>query len=294
MIIVGCSNSVELAKRIANKLKLPFSQLIVKHFPDGELYVRFGKPKELKNNVVTLIQTLHPNPSEALAELYFASKTAKELGVAKVIAIVPYLAYMRQDKAFRAGECISSRRMAEIINSCADELITIDPHLHRIKSLNEIFSIKTTKLTAIEPIANYIKKNFKNEIIVGPDIESYQWAQTIAEKIKVEATILRKRRWTATKVKIRMPPVLKKEIKNKNVIIIDDVISSGATILEAAKLLKPLKPKSITAIATHGIFAAKALEKLKKEKINVITTNTITNPVSRIDVSELIAKALKL
>ena len=119
-------------------------ELTVKNFPDGELYIKFET--ELKDKEVTLIQTLHPS-NEALLELILAYKTAKELGSKKVKIVIPYLAYIRQDKRFNPGEAVSSKIVGSLLSDC-DEIITIDPHLHRFNSLNEVFQTKTKKLSA--------------------------------------------------------------------------------------------------------------------------------------------------
>ena len=122
--------------------------------------------------------------SVSLLNILFAAETAKDLGAKKVILAAPYLAFLRQDKRFHPGEAITSKIMAKLLNHSIDKIITIDPHLHRYKSLNEIFSIPTKRLTANGAIADYIRRNFKNPVIIGPDEESYQWARKIAEKIK--------------------------------------------------------------------------------------------------------------
>src|SRR3989344_1031605 len=288
MLIIGCSNSRELAKNISKILNCEYSELKVNKFPDGELYVKFNA--ELKNKEIILIQTLHPS-NDALLELIFACHTAKELGCRNIKLVIPYLAYIRQDKRFNPGEAVSSRIVGSLL-SCVDEIITIDPHLHRFNSLNEVFNTKTKKLTANEIIKKFISKNFKNPVIIGPALESYQWAKKIALEINAEASILKKERFSSTKVKVSAVNGI--EIKNKEVIIIDDIISTGNTILEAIKNIKKLKPRSINVIGIHGIFADKKVyEEIKKSTKSIITTNTIPNKNAKIDISQLIADSIK-
>lgn len=288
MLIIGCSNSKQLAKSIAKKLKANYSDLTVKHFPDGELYIKFEE--NLKNKEVVLVQTFHP-PNEAILEVILAGYTAKELGAKKLTLVVPYLAYIRQDKRFNSGEAVSSKIIGKLLN-IFDEIITIDPHLHRFKSLKEVFHTKTIKLTANELIKDYIKKNYKNPIIIGPDEESYQWAREIAVDIKANAAILKKTRLSPTNVKIELKSPI--EIKGKDIVIIDDILSTGKTILETINHLKNQKPKSINVIAIHGVFSdINTYKKIKQSAKNIATTNTIENMHSKIDVSELIANSLK-
>ena len=285
MLIIGCSNSRDLAKNISKNLKCDYSDLSVKKFPDGELYLKFET--ELKNQDVVLVQSLHPS-DEALLELIFAIHTAKDLGAKKVRVVIPYLAYIRQDKRFNPGECVSSKIVGSLL-SVADEIITIDPHLHRFKSLNEVFKTKAVKLSANDLIQDYISKNFKDPVIIGPDAESYQWAQSIAKKIKASTAILQKDRINSYEVHVKLNSEI--NVRNKELIIIDDIISTGKTILEAIKVIKKLKPKSITVISIHGIFADPSTLDFIREYSNSIIT--IKNPYSKIDVSKLISDSLK-
>lgn len=285
MIITHCGNSKKIAKSLAKKLKAKYSKLTISNFPDGDIYLKFNT--ELKNQTLIIVQSFQPNSNESLFNILFAAKTAKSLKAKKVILIAPYLAYMRQDKRFNSGEAISSKIMADLLNSCIDKIITIDPHLHRYKSLKDIFNISTKKLTANNLIANYIKKNIKNGVIIGPDWESYQWAETIAKQVQFPCTVFEKTRYSSRNVEVKM--INKISLKGKNVIIIDDIISTGNTIIKATKKAKKLGAKSITAIAVHGLFVEDAIKKLKKSGIKkIITTNCIEHETNGIDITSLI------
>jgi len=287
MIIVGCSASQELARKIARKLKAEFLALEVRHFPDGEIYLRFKKT--VKGNTVVLVQSFF-DPEEKIIEVLFAAHTAKDLGAKKVILMAPYLAYMRQDKRFHPGECISSHVMAKLFR-VFDELITIDPHLHRIHKLSNLFKMKTKRLSANSLISAYIKKHFKNILVVGPDEESYQWARKVAEKIKAHAIVLKKRRYTSRKVRIKIHG---ENIKGKNIIIVDDIISTGHTMIETVREAKRHGAKNVYCLCVHGIFAEDAYKKLKKAGAKqIISTNTVPSKTSKIDVSDIIADSLK-
>ena len=214
MIITSLGNSKEIAKKLAKKLKCKYSETTVSCFPDGDLYLKFNT--NLKKKKLVIVQSFQPHSDMSLFDIVFAANTAKDLGAKKVILVAPYLAYMRQDKRFNPGECISSRVMAKLLNNSIDKLITIDPHIHRYKSLKDIFTIPAKYITANPLIAEYIKKKFKNEIIIGPDWESYQWAESIAKHVHVQATVLKKTRFSSRHVEVKMvKPV---PIKGKNVI----------------------------------------------------------------------------
>ncbi|MBU0459373.1 MAG: ribose-phosphate diphosphokinase [Nanoarchaeota archaeon] len=290
MIITSCGNSVVLAKKIAKQLKCKFSPLTIKSFPDGDIYLKYNT--NLKKQKVVIVQSFQPHADMSLFDIIFAAETAKDLGAKKVILVAPYLGYMRQDKRFHSGECISSRVMAKLLNNSVDKLITIDPHIHRYKSLKDIFTIPAVNLTANNLIADYIEKHFKNEVIIGPDWESYQWAEAIAKRINVEATVLKKERFSSRHVEVKI--VKKIPISMKNVVIVDDIISTGHTVIEAAKKAKQFGARSISVIGVHGLFVENALMKLRKAGIkNIITTNCIEGKTAKIDVGSLLVRELK-
>ena len=291
MIVFPMSNSVALGRGVARKSGAKIGKLKSELFPDGEFHMRYLTP--VKGKKVVLVQGLSPNPNDTLMELTFAGKTAKDLGAKKVTAVVPYLAYMRQDKRFKSGECVSNRIMAWLLNSSVDEIITIDPHLHRVKSIKQLFTVKAKKLSANSAIAKHLKKKFsqKNTLIVGPDIESSQWAKSIADSIGFESAIFLKQRYSSRHVKIEVTKEL--EWKGKNVVIIDDIVSSGHTMIEAIKEIKKRKPKAIHCVCVHAIFSENAYEKMKKAGAKtIVSCNTIQHKSNKIDLAGTIAKAL--
>ena len=289
MFITSCGNSKQLAQRLARKLNVKYSPLTISAFPDGDTYLKFNTAVRGKD--VVLVQSFQPDPEKSLLSVIWAAETAKDLGAKKVILVAPYLAYLRQDKRFHPGEAVSSRIMAKHLNSCIDKIITIDPHLHRYKSLKDIFTVPTVKLTANQLIGQYVKRRVKDPVIIGPDWESYQWAEAIAREIGCEHTVLKKTRFSSRRVASRMVKDITS--KGKNVIIVDDIISTGKTMIEALKKAKKAGAKSITAIGVHGLFVEKGLEKMKKAGFDrVITTNCIEHPTNQIDVAPSIAEAL--
>jgi len=289
MIVIGCSRGKHIAKKVAQKLKKSYSELKVKKFPDGEIYVRFMG--NVKGKVIVLVQSFYGNINDEVMEVIFAAETAKDLGAKKIILVAAYFPYFRQDKRFKPGGCISIKVMGKLISHYFDKILVIDPHLHRQGAISKIFSIHADKLTSNPYIADYIKKNIKNPLIVGPDWESYKWAQKVAAEIGCEHIILQKKRISGRKVIVKLNKKI--NVKNKNIVIIDDIISTGNTILETSKYLRKYGAKGIYCIAVHGVFVEHALERLRKAKVKVITTNTIPNRVARIDVSGLVVEGLK-
>ena len=285
-IIVGGSNSIELAKKIAKHLKTEYSGLFAEHFPDGETHLQFKT--NVQNKKIIFVQTMHPKPNDAFVEAIFAVSTAKKLGAKEIVLVAPYLAYLRQDKMFHKGECVSNKILANLL-SVFDRIITIDPHLHRINKLSEIFTTKTTTLSAIHSVSEYIIQNKINAILIGPDIESSQWASKAAQETGLPFIILHKKRYNATTIKTKVDA----NVSGKNVIIVDDIISTGHTMLEPRKQLIKLGAKKIVCIAVHGLFTNNALELLKKTGAEVLSTNTIPTKASKIDISETIANAIR-
>ncbi|MBI2572699.1 ribose-phosphate diphosphokinase [Candidatus Woesearchaeota archaeon] len=290
MIITSCGNSIPIAKAIAKALKAKFSPLTISSFPDNDIYMKYNV--DVKKQIVVIVHSLQPNPDTSLFDVTFAAHTAKDLGAKKVILVAPYLSYMRQDKRFHPGEAITSRIMAKMLNPCIDHLITIDPHLHRYKSLRDIFTMKTSCLTANNILAKYIKTHFNHPVIIGPDWESYQWAEDIAKEVGTQVTIMEKTRFSSRHVTSKMiHPVM---LKDREIVVVDDILSTGHTICEAAKNAYNAGAHRVGAVVVHGLFVEDARSKLKKAHVNdLASTNTIEHPTNRIDVTELLVEELK-
>ena len=290
MLIIGCSRGKHLSRPMAKKLKASHLDLYVNKFPDDELYIRFKS--DLRGKYVVLVQSFYGSISDCVLEVIFAAKTAYELGAKNVALVAPYFPYMRQDKRFHEGEVVSQSVLASLMDDCFDSIIAIDPHFHRKSSLQDIFKTGSRCLTANSLIAGYIKEHIKSPIIVGPDEESYKWAKNVADMIAAQSTILKKTRHSSYSVSVRMDKKI--GFRGRNAVIVDDIVSTGHTILETAKILHKLGAIKVHCICVHGIFANNALDKLKKSGISVISTNTIPNKAAKIDVSGLLAASLDI
>lgn len=288
MLIVSCSHGRHLGDLVASKLKRRHERLFVDKFPDSEMYIRFNS--NLRNKNVVLLQSFYGSINDSIVEVILAAKTAAELGAKKILLAAPYFPYLRQDKRFHKGEAVSQKIIAGLIDKYFDAVYIMDPHLHRKSKLADIFRIKSKKLTANSLMADYIKKHVPSPVIIGPDEESYKWARNVAKLINAESRILKKKRYSSYHVEVKLNKKI--DLHNKNAVIVDDIISTGHTILETAKILKRLGAGKVYCVCVHGIFAGNALEKLKKAGIDVISANTIPNKAAKIDVSEVFAKYL--
>jgi len=289
MIIIGCSKGKHLSGKIAKKLKIPYSNLRIKRFPDNEMGIRFMS--NVKGMDIALVQSFFGNINDCILEVLFAAETARDLGAKKIFLVALYLPYMRKDKRYESGECISCKALSSIISKYFDKVYVVEPHMDRKTKFSKLFSIKAKKLSSNTYIIDYIRKNIKNPLIVGPDKGSLDMVIDIASKLRCKYVITEKKRISGTKVKVRLNKNIK--FNGKNIVFVDDIISTGNTILECTKNLKKMGAKSFCCVAVHGIFVDKAFERLRKANVKVITTNTIPNKVSKIDVSGLIAGALK-
>lgn len=260
-------------------------QLEHRLFPDGESYIRILTP--VQNEDVVIVCSLD-QPNEKIIPLLFLSQTLKHYGAKSVTLITPYLCYMRQDKIFHEGEGFNARYCASLLSPHFDHIITLDPHLHRIRDLNEIYTTKTTVLHAQDLILDYIQKNIPQPFLIGPDQESEQWIKNIAQILNCPYTITKKTRYGDTHVEIEPFTI---DLQNKTPVVIDDIASSGTTLLEVYKKL-PLHDQKPISIIIHAVFAPDVYERLQLIYGEIITTNSIPHKSNQIDIASLFLKSL--
>lgn len=284
-LIIGCSGAKHLVKAIAKKSKTNYCNLEIERFPDTELKIRITK--EVKGKNVYFVQSFYKSKNtdvnDKLIEVLFAAHTARELKAKKVFLVSPYLAYLREDKRFKKGEIISAKILADFCK-VFNKVYVLEPHLHRFKSFKEFFP-NAVKISLSDEIVNYIKNEIKGDyLLVGPDIESKQWVKSVVDKLNKKYYILKKQRFSSRKVKVKG-----EKISSNNVIIIDDIISTGHTLIEATKLIRA---NQIFFIGMHGLFSEDAVKKLNR-KGKTIVSNSIPSKASKIDCSGALAKIIK-
>lgn len=277
-----------LAELIAAKLDYPCGQVELRRFPDQESYCRLLTT--VQDQDVILIDSLN-TPDNKLVPMVFFAETAKSLGAKSVALVAPYLAYLRQDKRFRDGECISSQPFAKLLSAHFDWLMTVDPHLHRYHQLNEIYSIPTQVLHSMPLMAEWINHNIDKPLIVGPDSESQQWVAELAGLIKAPYVIANKTRHSAIDVDVSVPEI--KQYSTHTPVLIDDIIASGQTMLVTIQHLHEAGAKPPVCIGVHAIFANNAVAEFANAKLQrIITCNTIEHASNQIDLSSLLAEAI--
>jgi len=288
-ILFTLNETIPLAEILLSELRFEKGILEVHHFPDGEIYIRIDS--DIKDREIILVDNLD-HPDNKILSILFFIQTAKELGAKRIGFIAPYLAYLRQDAQFKKGEGVTSRYFASILSKNLDWLMTMDPHLHRYKHLNEIYTSETFTLSAADNIANWIKNHVHDPLIIGPDKESKQWAESIANQIKAPFLILEKRRLGDKTVEISIPNI--EDFKFRAPVLVDDIISTGKTMLAASQVLMRIGMASPVCIGVHAIFAGSALQELSSlPGIKIVSCNTIKHSTNDIDVSDRFIEALK-
>ncbi|WP_454783672.1 ribose-phosphate diphosphokinase [Legionella sp. WA2024007413] len=287
-IIFSLFGHNELTTKIQKKCQYELGKMSFHQFPDQETLVKIESVVS-KRIVIFVANLVHPNPK--ILPLLFAAQTARSLDAAQVVLVTPYLTYMRQDKVFESGQGITSAYFAQLVSSYFDGLITIDPHLHRWSDLSEIYKIPTKVLHATNEIASWIAQHVSNPLLIGPDSESAQWVENIAHKSSAPFTILEKIRKSDTQVEISIPGI--KQYLDATPILIDDIISTGMTMMETLNHLSSLNTKPAVCVGVHGVFAGNAYQKLLlSHAAKIITCNTIPHNSNNIDLSQNIVDFL--
>jgi len=287
-LILGFPEYREPAQQLASHVGIPYRDIELHRFPDGESKIRL--PDSLPKKVI-ICRSLD-NPDCKLVELVLAAATARELGASELILVAPYLCYMRQDKAFHAGEAVSQQIIGKLLAQWFDVVVTVDPHLHRVHKLSEVIPNRSTvTLTAARPIADFLSKTYDHPLLIGPDEESEQWVAAVAQMQGLEYMIGRKQRMDDYSVKITLPG---SRCTARDLILLDDIASTGRTLESTAVALQAYKPASISAVVTHAMFVNDALERLKNAGITRIwSTNSIPHSTNVIPLAELLGTALK-
>ena len=288
MIVIAGSASPKLATRVAKALKCPLTKPELKRFPDGELYVRVDA--SLRDEHAVIVQSTHYPQNDNLIELSILLDTTKDLGAKRVTAVVPYLAYARQDKRFKPGEAISIRTVCKLIERAgADDFLTVDVHQDEIM---RNFSIPAYNLTAMPLLGEYIAGlGLHYPIVLGADRKALERARKVAAELVTDYDYLAKKRITPKKVETQ-PKRL--EVSKRDVVLVDDIVSTGGTIIEAAKILRRQGARKIIAACTHGVFAGDALRKISAAKVKqIIATDTIESRASVVSAARVIAGAIR-
>jgi ribose-phosphate pyrophosphokinase len=287
-LVVAMSGNEAMAAGLAHGLGAEIGHLEIRDFPDGESYLRFLSDPARRALVV--VCTL-ARPNDKILQLIFSSATARELGATRVGLVSPYLAYMRQDRRFKPGEAVTSRQVARLLSNAFDWIVTVDPHLHRYGSLGEIYTIPTRVIHAAPLISQWVAKNIASPLIVGPDSESEQWVSAVAKSANAPFTVLEKVRRGDRDVEISVKNL--DRLQGRTAVLIDDIISTGRTMIQAVRHVLRHGSAPPVCIAVHGLFSDDADRALAQLGARIVTCNTIPHPSNTIDVGPILIEATR-
>ncbi len=285
-LIIGGSASQKLAAKVAWDLGENISPIETRRFPDGERYIRING--EVPKEVVVIQSTGYPQ-DENLMELFLILKNLKSLGVERIRVVIPYFGYGRQERRFKSGEAVSAVIVAELLEAAgASEIYAINLHEKNIK---QFFNIPVHEISAMPIIANYINETVDDPMIIGPDKGALGFAEEISGILKCECDYLEKTRISPEKVETK-PKNL--DVAGRDVVIIDDIISTGGTIVNASKLLRDLGARKVVVCCVHPVLVEDALLKIFAAGVDdVFATDTLRSDVSTISVAPIVAGFLK-
>ena len=295
-LLTGNSNKI-LSKKISKFLKSKLINSSIRKFADGEIYIEINE--NIRGNSIFIIQSISSPANDNLMELLLCIDALKRSSAKNITTVIPYFGYARQDRKVVPRTSISAKLVSNLITKAgADRVVTVDLHAGQIQGF---FDIPVDNLFSTPIFARHIKKNMKskNIICVAPDVGGTERARALGKLLDVGLAIVDKRRPAPGKSQVMN---VIGNVKNKTCIIVDDIIDSGGTIVNAAKALKERGAKDVYAYITHGILSGEAIQKIKNSMIKkLVITDTINNQekvkktrnIEVLTISNLMGEAIK-
>ncbi|HVZ52456.1 MAG TPA: ribose-phosphate pyrophosphokinase, partial [Pseudolabrys sp.] len=276
------------AARLAARLGVPLHEIELHRFPDGELRVTVGAAA---STVILYLPLDRPN--DKLLALIFAAEALRRGGAKRLVLVAPYLCYMRQDTAFHPGEAISQKVIGALIARTVDRIVTVDAHLHRTRNIADVFfGIEAQDLSAMSAMADALRGIARDTVVVGPDEESQGWVSDLAGQLGLSAAVARKTRAGDRSVELTFPDP--SVVEDRPVLLVDDIVSSGGTLIACAKALIQAGARKIDAVITHALFAPEMIEDFKHAGIGSIrSTTSVPHPTNAIALDGLLAAAIE-
>jgi len=286
-MLLGFHDYQRQSQALADALDMPCCIVETHRFPDGEN--KLTLPPKIDEHVIFCRSLDHPN--EKLLELMLAARTAVELGAKVLTLVAPYLCYMRQDKAFNPGEAISQRIVGKFLADLFDNVITVDPHLHRIQRLEQaVPAARAISLTATALMAEFLAPRVPNPVLLAPDSEAQQWVAAVAEPGGWEYGVCNKIRRGDREVEIGLPDI---KLRGRTVVLVDDVASSGQTLAVATRECLSREANSVDILVTHALFADDARQNLIGAGVrNLWSTDSVTHETNVIALNGLLGDAV--
>ena len=286
MYVIGGTASTALGERVSRELgNAPFGIPFKKRFPDGEMYLRIGG--RLEGEDVVVVQSTRSD--EDLLELFLLEDAVRQAGARRLIVVVPYFGYARQDRSFYPGEPVSARALCRHVELDADAVVTVD--LHSTETLKG-FTKPAFEVNGTTALARLLQER-PVDVLVSPDKGGVERVRRMAEKLDKPWIGLEKHRLDSEHVELSLPSSRSVRLEGKHVVILDDVITTGVTIVEAARLLRRERVGAIIAACTHGLFLRDAFERIKAVTNEVYTTDTLDSPAEKASVAPDIGQVLR-
>jgi ribose-phosphate pyrophosphokinase len=278
------------ARQLASRMGVCAAEIDIHAFPDGEIRVTVAPAAD-----TTIIYASLDRPNEKIIALLLAAEALRRGGVRRLVLLVPYLCYMRQDTTFQSGEAISQRVIGRIFASTFDRIVTVDAHLHRTRDIRVVFpGIEAVNLSAMPAIADTLRGTEfdPHSVVVGPDAESEPWVQDLASRLSLPYVVCAKTRRSDRQVDIVIPEP--QRIAGRPVFLVDDLVSSGGTLSACARALTAAGAIAIDALVTHALFPPEAAAEFTRAGIrSVRSTTSVPHPTNAIALDALLASALQ-
>ncbi len=297
-VIIPGSNSVALAHSISGISGFNLAQVSSRKFPDGETYVRIDSKL---SGEAAIVQSLYPNQNDSIIELILLADAAKNAGAKKLKAVIPYFAYARQDKTFQKGEALSIKAIARILKSAGiEEMIMVDVHFHRKPETFDFYGMCVINISAGKILLDFVRKTIPNFSVIGPDFGSSEIIEfagggTLMKKEKF-CPLCGKPAFQCKCISVKKSYEVKflesANFLGKNIVVLDDIIASGTTMIKAVDKLRECNAEKIAVVATHGLFLKDSLKILQEKADMLAVTDSIQTPVSKVSVAPIIAKFL--
>jgi ribose-phosphate pyrophosphokinase len=289
-LLLACPGNEALGESLCRALDADPVAFAMRRFPDGETYLRIDS--DVRDRSIAVLCSLH-DPDSRLSALVFASDALRDLGARQVGLVAPYLAYMRQDRRFQPGEAVTSTSFARLLSAQFDWLVTVDPHLHRRRSLGEIYTIPAEVVHAAPPLAEWIRDHVAAPLVVGPDSESEQWVRAVANAVPCPYVVLEKTRRGDRDVAVSAIP--KSHLPTERTpVLVDDIISSARTMIETVRQWREAGSAAPICIGVHGVFAPGAYEALSAAgAAKIVTTNSIAHASNDIDLAAVLLEPIE-
>ena len=288
-VVIAMPGNEHLTDELAAHLGLERGAATVRRFPDGESHVRVETSVEGRHAFI--VCTLD-RPDDKLIPLLLLACAVREAGALSVGLVAPYLAYMRQDRRFQPGETISARHFAAWISRHFDWLATVDPHLHRISDLSQVYSIPSRVVHAADTVARWVRSQVRQPLLIGPDEESAQWVGDVARRADAPFVVLTKTRRGDRDVEVSVPEV--DRWRSYTPVLVDDIVSTARTMIETVGHLRRSGLAAPVCVAVHAVFAQGAFEDLRAAgAADIVSCDTIPHPSNRIALAPAIAASVR-